>query len=53
MKKRCAHCGTTRFGLVRQYYYRLTFCSKRCKELYLKTLALERERIKGRKAFLQ
>ena len=33
-KKRCEHCGTTRFGLIRHYRLLLHFCSRRCEQAY-------------------
>lgn len=32
--KRCAFCNGRKWGLVRHYHYRLSFCTKRCKLLF-------------------
>lgn len=42
--KTCANCDG-KFGLVRQYWYRTHFCSKRCREKYLGKLARDKESI--------
>jgi endogenous inhibitor of DNA gyrase (YacG/DUF329 family) len=49
--KRCAHCAG-KFGLTRQRWFNLTFCSKRCRESYLDRLAADRERLKEWFGFL-
>jgi hypothetical protein len=36
-KNRCENCGTTKFGLVRQRWFRFQFCSKVCKTDFLAT----------------
>jgi hypothetical protein len=43
--KRCAHCNG-KFGLTRQRWYDLAFCSKRCRDKYLDKLARDRDRLK-------
>jgi hypothetical protein len=42
--KRCAHCGG-KFGLVRQRWFNLQFCSRRCLDLYRDKLQQDRDRI--------
>jgi hypothetical protein len=44
--ERCCHCGTTKLGLASLRHYFALFCSLACKDAYLETLAVERERIK-------
>ena len=34
-KNRCENCGSTKFGLVRQRWFRFQFCSKACKADFL------------------
>src|SRR5436305_13461418 len=34
-KRRCANCGTTKFGLIRHKWYRHQFCRKKCLDLFL------------------
>jgi endogenous inhibitor of DNA gyrase (YacG/DUF329 family) len=46
MKKTCAHCGTTKWGLIRWRWYRRQFCSKNCRERFLDALAHDKERIR-------
>jgi hypothetical protein len=41
----CAHCGSSKFGLVRQRWLRLVFCSIPCKEKYLAKLKADRDRL--------
>jgi len=52
MTQRCHTCKG-RFGLVRHYHFRLQFCSKKCKEAHMRTLALDLGRIKTWQAWLQ
>jgi hypothetical protein len=42
-RRRCAHCGTTEFGLVRRTWYRHQFCRKKCREQFLDKLAKDKE----------
>jgi endogenous inhibitor of DNA gyrase (YacG/DUF329 family) len=42
---RCGHCRG-KFGLVRQRWYEIAFCSKRCREKYLDKMARDRDFIK-------
>jgi hypothetical protein len=34
-KNRCESCGSTKFGLVRQRWFRFQFCSRHCKTNFL------------------
>lgn len=50
--KQCAHCGG-KFGLARyRVGFRLQFCRKSCKYMYLAKLAQEREKTRRWLAFL-
>ena len=42
-KRRCANCGTTKFGLVRHRWYRHQFCRRKCQEQFLDKLAKDKE----------
>jgi hypothetical protein len=46
MKKTCAHCGTTKWGLIRWRWYQRQFCSKKCRERFLDGLAHDNERVR-------
>jgi hypothetical protein len=53
MKKRqvCDHCGG-RFGLVTYRWWSNKFCKLRCKDAYLRELALGRDQIRRPYGFL-
>jgi hypothetical protein len=34
MKKRCANCGSTQFGLIRHRLGSLQFCKLKCKQVW-------------------
>lgn len=34
--KTCAHCGTSKWGLIRYWFFQLVFCSKRCRDTFFK-----------------
>ena len=42
-KRRCANCGTTRFGLIRHRWYRHQFCRKKCRDQFLDKLAKDKD----------
>jgi len=42
-KRRCANCGTTKFGLIRHKWYRHQFCRKKCLDQFLDKLAKDKE----------
>jgi hypothetical protein len=41
-KRTCAHCGNNRFGLIRYYVGFNQFCTRLCKERYVKRREIER-----------
>lgn len=43
---KCAHCSSTKFGLIVHRWWGLKFCKKTCLQTYLAKLAQERERVK-------
>lgn len=47
----CRYCDG-KFGLIRYYWWRTQFCSKKCRENYLAKLAQDRERLKRWLSFL-
>lgn len=46
MKKACAQCGTTRWGLIRWRWYQRQFCSKACRDQFFAELVRERDRLR-------
>jgi hypothetical protein len=44
MKKACAQCGTTRWGLIRWRWYQRQFCSKACHDRFFGELARDDDR---------
>ena len=50
--RKCANCHRP-FGLVRHYWFRTQFCSKRCRRIYLDKAAQDRERMARWLGFLR
>jgi hypothetical protein len=46
MKKYCAFCGATTWGMVRYAWWRKQFCTQKCRQAYLNKVGQERERLK-------
>ena len=44
-KRRCAHCGTTKFGLIRHRWYRHQFCRKVCRDKFLDEFGKDKKRV--------